>query len=68
MTDLKDVQVEASISAKTAANEVKLLCVSWNVGNAEPKEFEELIPVDGEGYDLVAIGKYFQVINHFQNY
>ena len=68
MTDVTDVglNVQGSpsiqrspstkMNGKATSGKVKLLCLTWNVGNAIPKEYDKLIPKDGEGYDIIAIG------------
>ena len=64
MTDVEDVSLKvpkfsrssSKQISKVASDQVKLLCITWNVGNAAPKEYNELIPKDGEGYDIIAIG------------
>mgnify|MGYP003385620979 FL=1 len=40
------------------SRDVKLLTLSWNVGNAEtqPQQYHHMIPPNGEGYDLIVIG------------
>ncbi len=44
--------------SSTVARNVKLLTMTWNVGNAEtnPQQFKHLIPERGDGYDLIVLG------------
>lgn len=41
-----------------AVDSVRVLTISWNMGNAMPESFEDLIPSRGKGIDLVVFGYY----------
>lgn len=64
-----NVELSAGTSASTTSGvktkrnldvsrDVRLLTVSWNVGNAEtnPQQYHHMIPSNGEGYDLIVVG------------
>ncbi len=35
---------------------LKKYCIGWNVGNARPDQFEQILPARGGAYDIIALG------------
>lgn len=35
---------------------IRILTIQWNVGNARPNGFHDLIPKNGDGFDLIVLG------------
>lgn len=49
--DSKDVEIKLE-SHKT----VKLMVVTWNMGNAKAEGLDHVLPANGLGYDLIVLG------------
>jgi hypothetical protein len=49
--DSKDVEIKLE-----SHRNVRLMVVTWNMGNAKAEGLENMLPASGAGYDLIVLG------------